>query len=71
MTPDEIRAARAQLGMTQAEFATAFKVDLRSIGGWEQGSRNGRPSTMPPSLALLVRLALRHPMIRRELGIKS
>jgi transcriptional regulator with XRE-family HTH domain len=57
--------------LTQAEFAQAFKVDLRTVGGFEQGERNGRPSKMPPSLALLVRLALRHPMIRRELGIKS
>ena len=71
MTPDEIKAARAKLGLTQTEFAEAFKVDVRTVGGFEQGERNGRPSKMPPSLALLVRLALRHPMIRRELGIKS
>ena len=71
MTPNEIKAARAQLGLTQAEFAEAFKVDLRTVGGFEQGERNGRPSKMPPSLALLVRLALRHPTVRRELGIKS
>lgn len=71
MTPDEIKAARAQLGLTQAEFAKAFQVDLRTVGGFEQGARNGRPSKMPPSLALLVKFALKHPVIRRELGIKS
>jgi DNA-binding transcriptional regulator YiaG len=71
MTPDEIRAARAELGLSQAEFARVFNIDLRAVGGYEQGRRNGRPSTMPGPLALLVRLALRHPMVRRELGIKS
>lgn len=71
MNPDEIKAARAKLGLTQAEFAKAFAIDLRAIGGFEQGQRNGRPSKMPPPLALLVRLALRHPVVRRELGIKS
>ena len=71
MTPEELRAARAKLGLTQAEFAKAFQVDIRTVGGFEQGARNGRPSTIPPPLALLVRFALRHPMIRRELGIKS
>jgi DNA-binding transcriptional regulator YiaG len=71
MTPEELKAARAKLGLTQAEFAKAFQVDLRTVGGFEQGARNGRPSTIPPPLALLVRFALRHPAIRRELGIKS
>jgi len=71
MNPDEIREARAKLGLTQAEFAEAFKVDVRTVGGFEQGRRNGRPMSMPASLAILVRLALRHPMVRRELGIKS
>jgi DNA-binding transcriptional regulator YiaG len=71
MTPDEIKAARAKLGLTQAEFAKAFQIDVRTVGGFEQGERNGRPSRLPAPVALLVRLALRHPMVRRELGIKS
>ena len=71
MTAEEVKAARESLGLTQAEFASAFRVSLRAIGGWEQGSRNGRPSIIPPSTALLVRFALKHPVIRRELGIKS
>lgn len=71
MTADDLKAARAALGLTQAEFAKAFQVDVRTIGGFEQGGRNGRPSTIPRPLALLVGMALRHPIIRRELGIKS
>jgi hypothetical protein len=43
MTPEQLRAARAALGLTQAEFAQAFAVSLRAICGWEQGGRNGRP----------------------------
>jgi DNA-binding transcriptional regulator YiaG len=71
MTPEELKAAREKLGLTQAEFAKAFQVDVRTVGGFEQGARNGRPSTIPPPLALLVRFALKHATIRRELGIKS
>jgi DNA-binding transcriptional regulator YiaG len=71
MTPDELKAARAQLGLTQPEFARAFQVSPRAVGGWEQGERNGRPHQIPAPVALLVRFALKHPTIRRELGIKS
>ena len=71
MTPNELKAARAALGLTQSEFAHVFQVSPRAVGGWEQGTRDGRPHAIPPALALLVRFALKHPMIRRELGIKS
>ena len=71
MTPDEIKAARVKLGLTQIEFARVFQVSPRAIGGWEQGERNGRKHTIPPVVALLVQFALKHPTIRRELGIKS
>jgi DNA-binding transcriptional regulator YiaG len=71
MTADEVKAARAELGLTQAEFAEAFKVSRRAIGGWEQATRNGHPTGIPPAIALLVRLAVKHRAIRRELGIKS
>lgn len=71
MTPEELKAARGALGLTQAEFAKIFQVSPRAVGGWEQGMRDGRPHAIPPSLALLVRFALKHPAIRRELGIRS
>lgn len=70
MTPDELKAARVELGLTQPEFAKVFQVSPRAVGGWEQGERNGRPHTIPNPVAL-VRIALKHPTIRRELGIKS
>jgi transcriptional regulator with XRE-family HTH domain len=71
VTPDEFKAARAKLGLTQHEFAKVFEVSPRAVGGWEQGMRNGRPHAIPPPLALLVRFALKHATIRRELGIRS
>lgn len=71
MTPKQLKAARTALGLTQAEFAKAFQVSPRAIGGWEQGARNGRPHTIPAPVALLVKFALKHPIIRRQLGIHS
>jgi DNA-binding transcriptional regulator YiaG len=71
MTADGLREARRKLGLTQVEFAKAFQVNVRSVSAYEVGERNGRPATIPPSLALLVGFAVKHPMIRRELGIKS
>jgi putative transcriptional regulator len=36
---EEIRATRAQLGMTQKEFADLFGVNLHTLRNWEQGRR--------------------------------
>jgi transcriptional regulator with XRE-family HTH domain len=71
MTPGEFREARLALGLTQVEFAEVFQVSARAVGGWEQGERNGRKHAIPPVVALLVRAALKHTTLRRELGIKS
>ena len=71
MTPKTLKAARAALGLTQAEFAKAFQISQRAIGGWEQGERNEHAHAIPARVALLVRFVLNHPMIRRELGIRS
>jgi transcriptional regulator with XRE-family HTH domain len=71
MTPKQLRAARRGLGLTQAEFAKAFQISPRAIGGWEQGERNGHAHAIPAPVALLVKFALKHRMIRRQLGIRS
>jgi DNA-binding transcriptional regulator YiaG len=34
--PDEIKRIREGLGMSQAEFAAAFHLNLRSLQKWEQ-----------------------------------
>ena len=37
MTPDELREARARLGLTQAQLAEWLAVGLRTVKGWESG----------------------------------
>ena len=40
MTPDEIRALRKSLGMTQPEFAEKLGVTVITVSSWERGIRN-------------------------------
>ena len=53
MTPDEIKALRAELDLTQREWAVRLKVDVSYIGRMERG-------VIKPSLSMLRKL-------RREL----
>ena len=39
MTPEEIRAVRKAMGLTQREFAAVFRVGLGTIRHWERGDR--------------------------------
>ena len=39
LTPAEIRAIRAGVGMSQAVFANTFRLSLDTLKGWEQGKR--------------------------------
>jgi hypothetical protein len=42
------------------------------VRGWEAGrDRNSEPVVVPRPIAVLVRLALKHTSVRRELGIPS
>jgi putative transcriptional regulator len=54
--PADVRAIRAKLGMSQADFALLIGVSVATLRNWEQGRR------MPegPALALL-RVAARNP----------
>ena len=45
-------AVRANLGMTQAEFAAAIRVPVATLRNWEQGRRRLDPAAR--SLLLLV-----------------
>lgn len=47
--PIDIKAVRAQIGMTQAEFAAAFGISLGTLRHWERGDRTPRG----PALVLL------------------
>ena len=39
LTPAEVRAIRASVGMSQAVFASTFRLSLDTLKGWEQGKR--------------------------------
>ena len=39
LTPAEIRAIRAGVGMSQSVFANTFRLSLDTLKGWEQGKR--------------------------------
>jgi putative transcriptional regulator len=45
----DVKAIRGKLGMTQPDFARAFRVSLGTVRNWEQGRR--RPEG--PALTLL------------------
>jgi len=39
LTPAEIKAIRASVGMSQSVFASTFHLSLDTLKGWEQGKR--------------------------------
>lgn len=39
LKPTEIKAIRANVGMSQSEFASTFLLSLDTLKGWEQGKR--------------------------------
>lgn len=54
--PDDVRLARATLGMTQAEFSEVLGVPLPTLRHWEQGNR------LPSGAAMaLIRVIVREP----------
>jgi putative transcriptional regulator len=54
--PSELKALRGDLQMTQAEFAKAFGLSLRTYQKWESGEKSpSGPATM------FVRLIIKDP----------
>jgi putative transcriptional regulator len=51
--PLDVKAIRAQVGMSQAEFSAAFGISLGTLRHWEQGDRQPRG----PARVLLTLLA--------------
>jgi putative transcriptional regulator len=64
LTPDDPRAVRSRLGMTQEAFAAMLGVPLGTLRNWEQGIRE------PVGAAkALLRVAAKHPgIVRRTLA---
>ena len=60
ITPDEIRAAREELGMTQKELAQFFGVDHTTISRWELGA-------VPCGVPGAVKYALEYLRLRQHL----
>ncbi|MES3025948.1 MAG: helix-turn-helix domain-containing protein [Pseudomonadota bacterium] len=58
--------ARAQVGLSQLDFANLLGVSARTLQDWEQGRRepNGAAKT-------LLRVAVAHPEVLRELATAS
>lgn len=71
MTPEELRQAREALGLTQQQLTDLLKASLRSVKGWEAGELARRANGVPHPVALLLRLAVKYPQVRRELGIEQ
>ena len=40
MTPDKVREARREIGLSQAAFADLIGVSPRAVKYWERGQRN-------------------------------
>jgi putative transcriptional regulator len=62
-TRGQLLAVRMASGLTQAQFAKAAGVSLRTLQEWEQG----RKSPSGPAQSLL-RLVSRHPELLAELA---
>jgi len=46
LKPVDIKELRKSLKMTQEDFATALKVDSRTVQKWEKGDTTPRPGTI-------------------------
>lgn len=62
-TPLDIKAVRAQVGMTQAEFAATFGISLGTLRHWERGDRKPQG----PALILLNVLAKEPELVLKTL----
>lgn len=70
MSPDEFKQAREALGLKRSQFARLFQTTDRTVRAWENdGDTKWRE--IPFAVATLVKLAVKFPMVRRELGIQS
>lgn len=61
ISPDEIKATRERIGISQSAFAAMLNVSIRTLQAWEQGRR--QPTG--PARSLLA-LAARKPEVMHE-----
>lgn len=65
--PLDIKAVRAKVGMTQAEFAATFGISLGTLRHWERGDRKPQG----PALVLLNVVAKEPEAVLRALNAAS
>ena len=56
MTPEQMKAARAKLGLSQPQFATAIGMSSSAVKAWEQG-RNPIPMAIEILVCHLLKAA--------------
>jgi DNA-binding XRE family transcriptional regulator len=61
MTPEQCRAARAWLDMSQGELAKAAKVGLSTVKDFESGKRTPIPATQTAMRVVLERAGIGFP----------
>ena len=66
ISPVDVKNIRADVGMSQREFATAFGISVSTLRHWERGDR--RPNG--PALVLLNVLSREPETVLRVLAIK-
>ncbi len=64
MSPLDVRAVRARIGLSQTEFASAFGISVSTLRHWERGDRTPRG----PALVLLNVVAREPEMVMRVLA---
>ncbi len=60
MEPDELRAIRAELGLTQTEMAKRLGVKLRGYQAWEADEGMSKRAIPGPAVLLARRLLADH-----------
>jgi len=68
MTAAEVRAIRAELGLTQAQLGDALGVDGRAVRRWETEPGKSSAQPVPEPMARILRLARRTPGLIQNLA---
>ncbi len=63
-TPVDVKKIRAQVGMSQNEFASAFGISVSTLRHWERGDR----TPQGPALVLLNVVAKEHKAVLKALS---
>jgi DNA-binding transcriptional regulator YiaG len=68
MTSSELTQAREALGLTRSELARLLETTDRSVRAWENDA-DTQWREIPFAVAALLRLAVKYPQVRHDLGI--